>query len=227
MNKFQSFEEFLSTKGIQVELPSFLFNLAIAAVLGIVLQQIYVRWGTSLSNRVRFGRNFILLTMTTMLIISIVKSSLALSLGMVGALSIVRFRAAIKEPEELIYLFLAIAVGLGLGAGQTAVTVIAFIGIVGVVILRSIRRPKQERQNMHITITARSSQTAELGKITSLLKEQCSLVSLRRFDETPQALEASFLVEFPSFAALNDTRASLREIDPEIRVTFLENAGVL
>jgi len=48
--------------------------------------------------------------MTTMLVISIVKSSLALSLGLVGALSIVRFRSAIKEPEELVYIFLSMAI---------------------------------------------------------------------------------------------------------------------
>ena len=48
----------------------------------------------------------------------IVKNSIALSLGLVGALSIVRFRAAIKEPEELTYLFLVIATGLGTGSGQ-------------------------------------------------------------------------------------------------------------
>jgi len=54
----------------------------------------------------------------------IVKNSLALSLGLVGALSIVRFRSAIKEPEELIYLFLVIATGLGCGAGQIKITVV-------------------------------------------------------------------------------------------------------
>jgi hypothetical protein len=62
-----------------------------------------------------------MITMTTMLIITIVKASLALSLGLVGALSIVRFRAAIKEPEELAYLFLAIAIGLDFGAGQRVI----------------------------------------------------------------------------------------------------------
>ena len=56
-----------------------------------------------------------------------VKSSLALSLGLVGALSIVRFRAAIKEPEELIYLFLTIAAGLGTGAGQIKITIFGVI----------------------------------------------------------------------------------------------------
>ena len=61
-------------------------------------------------------------TVATVVVISIVKSSLALSLGLVGALSIVRFRSAIKEPEELAYLFLSIGIGLGLGAGQRVVT---------------------------------------------------------------------------------------------------------
>jgi uncharacterized membrane protein YhiD involved in acid resistance len=54
----------------------------------------------------------------------IVKNSLALSLGLVGALSIVRFRAAIKEPEELVYLFLIITAGLGCGSGQLKITIV-------------------------------------------------------------------------------------------------------
>ena len=67
--------------------------------------------------------------LTTILIISIVKSSLALSLGLVGALSIVRFRTPIKEPEELAYLFISIAIGLGLGANQVLATVISSLFI--------------------------------------------------------------------------------------------------
>ena len=72
------------------------------------------------------ARVFPLLTMVTIAVIAVVKSSLALSLGLVGALSIVRFRAAIKDPEELVYLFLCIGVGLSLGAVQVwlAVTLV-------------------------------------------------------------------------------------------------------
>jgi len=64
------------------------------------------------------ARVFPLLTLVTITVISLVKASLALSLGLVGALSIVRFRAAIKDPEELVYLFLCIGIGLSLGAEQ-------------------------------------------------------------------------------------------------------------
>ena len=71
--------------------------------------------------------------MTTMLIITIIQQSLALSLGLVGALSIVRFRAAIKEPEELSYLFLCIAMGLGFGANQRIISIISFVFISSII----------------------------------------------------------------------------------------------
>lgn len=73
------------------------------------------------------ARVFPLLTLVTIAVISVVKSSLSLSLGLVGALSIVRFRAAIKDPEELVYLFLCIGIGLSLGAGQPWIAVVLVV----------------------------------------------------------------------------------------------------
>src|SRR5687767_5145006 len=136
MDKNLAFQDFLATQGAHLPLGAFLLNLALAGLLAHLLGLLYVRYGGALSNRRQFASNFLLTTMTTMLVISIVKSSLALSLGMVGALSIVRFRAAIKEPEELAYLFLAIGLGLGFGADQRLITVAAFAAIALVVVLR-------------------------------------------------------------------------------------------
>ena len=130
----QSFDEFLSTSYVNIPIIGFVINLLLSALLASALHWIYVNYGNTLSNRKIFGRNFLLITMTTMLIISIVKSSLALSLGLVGALSIIRFRAAIKEPEELAYLFLAIGIGLGFGANQGTVTLLSFI-IISIIII--------------------------------------------------------------------------------------------
>ena len=129
MNNMQTFEEFLAGTSANVPIISFIFNLVLTALLGFALKWVYIRFGMTLSNRKLFSKTFILISMSTMLIITIVKSSLALSLGLVGALSIIRFRAAIKEPEELSYLFLAIAIGLGFGANQTLVTIIGFLTI--------------------------------------------------------------------------------------------------
>ena len=87
-----------------------------------------------------------ILAVATTLIITIVKSSLALSLGLVGALSIVRFRAAIKDPEELTYLFLVIAIGLGLGANQPLLTVIGFLVAITVIRIAPIAKAAKESQ---------------------------------------------------------------------------------
>ena len=77
--------------------------------------------------------------------ITVIKFSLALSLGLVGALSIVRFRAAIKEPEELIYLFLIIGIGLACGANQFLVAIFATILISIVLVLLSLIRRKNRK----------------------------------------------------------------------------------
>ena len=90
-------------------------NLIIAAILAWILEYIFKNYSNSINNKKVFSKNFILIATTTAFIISIVKSSLALSLGLVGALSIIRFRTAIKEPEEISYLFICIEIGLGLG----------------------------------------------------------------------------------------------------------------
>src|SRR5262245_39441190 len=104
--------------------PLVLLRLAIGVVLSLALRAHYVHFGATIANRRKLAMEFPLLTMTTALIITIVKSSLALSLGLVGALSIVRFRTPVKEPEELIHLFLAVAIGLGVGAGHEVTTML-------------------------------------------------------------------------------------------------------
>ena len=224
---FQSFEEFLAGSSMQIPVLSFIINLSLTAVLAFLLSWIYERYGISLSNRKLFGRNFLLITMTTMLIISIVKSSLALSLGLVGALSIIRFRAAIKEPEELAYLFLAIAIGLGFGANQGLITVIAFIIIALIIILvRKISSDTYEDQNLYLTINSKKPKEVAIDRIVETIKKHCSAVNLRRLDETNEIVEASFLVEFSSFEQLDETKKALQKLDDAITFNFLDNKGI-
>ena len=119
--------KFFSNEAIQIDLTTFLISLLTVAFLCFLVQIFYIRFSSTLSNRSNFSKTFIILGVTTCIVIMIVKNSLALSLGLVGALSIVRFRAAIKEPEELVYLFLIIAAGLGCGAGQLQITIVGII----------------------------------------------------------------------------------------------------
>ena len=226
MDQVPTFEEFLTTQNVDIPLGGFVINLLLAAILGMILYGVYVKYGHTLSNRKAFARNFILITMTTMLIISVVKSSLALSLGLVGALSIIRFRTAIKEPEELSYLFIAIALGLGLGADQTIITLIAFVIIVGVIWLRKTSERSEANQNLYLTVSSHNPKKAELDEIVQVLNTHCTAVSLKRFDDTRELIEAAFLVEFTAFSELEATRSDLQQLGDAVKVTFLDNKGL-
>jgi hypothetical protein len=221
-----SFGEFLTTQSAQIPLNEFILNLVLTALLAFILGRVYVLFGSTLSNRDMFARNFVALGMTTMLIISIVKSSLALSLGLVGALSIIRFRAAIKEPEELNYLFLAISLGLGFGAGQTLLTVVAFALIVGVIALKHLVQRKGQRPNFFLTISSPAAADINLEKLAGVLATHASGNLLTRLDETPEAFEACFRVQFQNLAKLEACNRALRALAGSIRVSYMEERGL-
>lgn len=127
--------------------------LILAATLALYIRLLYQKCSASASDTESISRVFPLLALITTGVIAVVKSSLALSLGLVGALSIVRFRAAIKDPEELVYLFLCIAIGLALGAEQpllaVALVVVATFFIVGMYL--TSRGQRQHRLLLTIT----------------------------------------------------------------------------
>ncbi len=219
----QTFEEFLTTSSTQIPPFEFVINLLLTFLLAYILGYVYVKFGKTLSNRRAFARNFIAITMTTMLIITIVKSSLALSLGLVGALSIVRFRTAIKEPEELAFLFLCIAIGLGLGANQLLITLIAFVIIVSVLMLRSFSVKQEAHQNLLLMVSTQSPDKMALSDLVETLQQHCVAAQLKRFDETQERLEANFSVEFKDFAQLNEAKLALQQLSDSTQISFLDN----
>jgi hypothetical protein len=108
---------------------SVVIDLIFCMILVSFVSWFYKKYSQSLGGKTHIGSILPLIGLTVFLVITVVKSSLALSLGLVGALSIVRFRTPIKEPEELGYLFLTIAVGLGFGAGFKITTIIITLSI--------------------------------------------------------------------------------------------------
>ncbi len=156
----------------------------------------------------------------------VVRSSVALSLGLVGALSIVRFRAAVKEPEELTYLFLAIGLGIGLGDNQRLITMLTLAAAIVVLGLTRVFRKTQADVNLHLTFAASNPGNLELDAVLQVLERHCSKLKLLRFDETQSAMETSFLVEFRDLEDLNTARRALQQLSPEVEISFLDNKGV-
>lgn len=111
-----------------------LIALALAFVLGLFIYLVYKKTYKGVMYSAAFGVSLLAMSMITTLVILAVTANIVLSLGMVGALSIVRFRTAIKEPMDIAFLFWAIAAGIVLGAGLIPLAIIGSV-IIGVVIL--------------------------------------------------------------------------------------------
>ena len=117
-----------------VSILDMVIALALAFVIGLFIFFIYKKTYSGVMYSSSFGVTLLALTMVTTLVILAVTSNVVLSLGMVGALSIVRFRTAIKEPLDIAFLFWSIAAGIVLAAGMIPLAVIGSI-IIGVIIL--------------------------------------------------------------------------------------------
>ena len=133
----KQFNNFFFNQNIEIDFFNFFIAIFLSLILSIMVKFTYKKVGRALNDKDYFSDTFIPLCMITTLVITVIKFSLALSLGLVGALSIVRFRAAIKEPEELVYLFFVISIGLANGANQFVLSVIATLLIISFLLLRN------------------------------------------------------------------------------------------
>lgn len=221
MNRVDAFQQFLTTTSPTVGIGGFLLNLIVAGILAYVLRYVYIRYGQTLGNRERFANTFFLLATTTMIIITIVKSSLALSLGLVGALSIVRFRAAIKEPEELAYLFLAIAIGLGLGADQRLIVLGGFSVIVAVIWVKRRWQKSAQVPNLVMSVQADQAPTKTMDLVSALAAE-CDSVKLIRLDQG-ETYHASFLIALPAPEKVDALQGAIQRIVPNARLSYLDH----
>lgn len=122
-----------------VSLLDMVLALVLAFGLGLFIFLVYKKTFTGVMYSSSFGVTLVALTMITTMVILAVTSNVVLSLGMVGALSIVRFRTAIKEPLDIAFLFWAIAVGIVLAAGLIPLAVFGS-AVIGFMLLAFVNR---------------------------------------------------------------------------------------
>ena len=148
-----------------VSLLDMLLTLALAFGLGMFIFLVYKKTYSGVMYSSSFGGTLVALTMITSMTILAVTSNVVLSLGMVGALSIVRFRTAIKEPMDIAFLFWAIAAGIVLAAGMIPLAIIGSV-IIGVVMLVFINR--KAVHDPYIAVISCANATAEKAAVTYL-----------------------------------------------------------
>ena len=209
-------KDFFLNSSVEISLSNFILAIVISTVLAYIIKKVYLYSSQSLSNKEYFSDLFIPLSIITCLVITVIKFSLALSLGLVGALSIVRFRAAIKEPEELIYLFLIIGIGLAAGANQFLIAIIATISISLILITFSVSRRNRyndsEKISTNIVQLEIKNKQLELKKIINLLQKSCQHVNLKSSSMTDNTEVYVFWVDILNKNLLLKSLENLRKI---------------
>jgi hypothetical protein len=228
-----NWSDFFRESALQdLQLGPVLLSLALSLILGQVLAWHYQRFSPVLSHKRKFARMFVFLVTTTMLVITVVKTSLALSLGLVGALSIIRFRTPIKEPEDLAYLFLAVAVGIGLGADQRLLTTTVFA--VFLVYLSFTRAGSAAgipaRLLVHVTSvlegregTPRNVEEA-LQALLAQAKVGAEQVDLRRVDMQGNEFNASLILDVAGSDAIGALVRRIQDALPAATVSVVEGS---
>lgn len=158
-----------------VNLIDTVIALVIAFGLGVFIFLIHKKTFNGVMYSSSFGVTLIALTMITTLVILAVTSNVVLSLGMVGALSIVRFRTAIKEPLDIAFLFWAIAVGIVLAAGMIPLAVIGSV-VIGVVLLVFVN--KKSHLNPYIAVIDVNGEATE-NQVMDFLKKKVNRCVLK------------------------------------------------
>ena len=202
-------ENFFLNSSIDINIGNFIVAILLSLILAYLIKFTYIKVSTSLNDKEHFSETFVPLAIITTLVITVIKFSLALSLGLVGALSIVRFRAAIKEPEELVYLFFIIGIGLANGANQFLVSILATVITISILYFRKLYNDKIKINN----ITASSTNILQiqikkgsnnLEEIINQLKNKVEYIKLKSLSSDEELAQYNFWFdinkkEFSSF----------------------------
>ena len=218
-----------------VSLATLLRNLLLGAALATILAWHYRRFGRTFGNRTVMAQVFVLMLLVTEFAMTVVRQSPILALGLLGVLSITRFRAPIKEPEELGYLFFAIGIGLGLGADAVVITVATFGFILAVLSVRSVYGARPSAENFYVTVELSEKTSGNpapvkdmaypLDAVLATVEAHTRATDVRRLDARDGLLHLTFRVDCDDKRDVVELVRRLREAHPGAAVTFIEQRG--
>lgn len=191
-----------------------LLVFVLAWLIGVSARRSFLHLGAGRDSLIA---TFPMLSITTLFVISTIKTSLALSLGLVGALSIVRFRTAVREPEELGYIFLCIALGVGIGAGQREFSILAVLVLVSWQWFQSGSKRKK-RAHRSLLQLGFNDHEGQLGWMMEQLNSEASSLRMLQFTASKGRNDLLFEVEFSTPESFYRLKQRLQERLEELEV---------
>ncbi len=204
--------------------------LLIALLYGLYLRFLYFKFAITFSSKVSFGNTLLIVIVSVASLVAVVKASLALSLGLVGALSVIRFRTAVKEPLNLSFILLAISLAIAIGASQYLFTFL--IAVVGnICIYLSYRSSKSNKQNnnsdnidtIYLTMPANIS-INDVEKIIMANTSYYSFISIDQDDSMPISIVLN--VKLKDNQSLNNLKNSIFTNFPKSSFRFFNTPEI-
>jgi len=218
----QNLNDLLSVQQFaEQSISAVLVNLFLCMMLVSLVGWFYKKYSRSLGGKTHVGAILPLIGLTVFMVITVVKSSLALSLGLVGALSIVRFRTPIKEPEELGYLFLTIAVGLGFGAGFSLITTIITFAILIYLFMVGTSRGSSKVDGEY-TLLVKLSQN-KYNEVTNVIDQKVTAYKIIRTENTGNKINAYFNISVDGDFNFQELIDALKNTDNDIDFNMVES----
>ena len=200
---------------VQINAFNFIESVLLAAILCTLIQFVYLKFSTSLSNKLDFSKIFIILGITTTLVITIVKSSLALSLGLVGALSIVRFRHPVKSALELIIYFDLITIGIAASVKNNHAILLISMTVIILLSLKFLQKYKLKSQGKSI-YNMSFNEGIEFNQIEILSSSKIMIIedneNLKSVVQQPGTKEYLYRLIFEDKKSLRDFKKSIEGI---------------
>jgi uncharacterized membrane protein YhiD involved in acid resistance len=205
------FEQFQNIDLFPVSFFDVLTNLMVALVCGLIIAIVYRFIYRGPSYSVTYVNSLVLLTLITSIVILVIGNNLARAFGLVGAMSIIRFRTAVRDVQDIVFLFFALSMGMAAGVGLHVIAIAGTLVISSIAIILVIFNFGAPRKREYLLQVAYNSSTENESKLEAIIKKHCKklrLVNIKNLGE--ESMEAFYHVNFK-----NKDKGSelLRELD--------------
>lgn len=211
--------KYLIENNVGISVTQILISMCITVLLSMFIYWVYKKTYSGVMYSKNFNITIMLISTVTSMVMMIIGSNLALSLGMVGALSIIRFRSAIKDPKDIGFLFWGIAVGLSTGTG---IYIIGIIGSIFIAFLLFIFDRGIYNDNCYLLIV--KGNDINFDKIESIIKEHTSKFNLKMKNSADIFTEATYEIKLKRNED-NEILKELKTIENIININIVSYNG--
>ena len=208
-------QDFNNLFTLTISFPQVLFNLLIALACGLIISLLY-RWTYKGPNySVNFVNSMILLSMITAIVIMVIGDNLARAFGLVGAMSIIRFRTAVKDTLDIVFIFFSLAVGMAAGVGMHSVAIsgtILISIIVWILFQSGYANPRKNDFLLQFVMESDNGDTVTYTGIFDRFSKSYKLINLKSYDDN-KTLELTFYIKLKEKEDNQEFVKALQKLD--------------